>query len=269
MAAAPSGGNGRDRAQLAVPARNGFAGVSRCVGAEQVTNSWDCDDDEFRRGPDGVGAGSHRTAARVPADRVGQRRRPARGRGGRPGVGERRSDRLRTAVAHDVRNPPRRRPGCPRSPDLDQQRPDDVLLPGHRTRGATRVRLRRPARAPSIRPALPGWVDRHGRSGGHLPCRERRSVERPRLGRRDVHRHGAGPRRARARRARRAGSRSSVPVDRLRRRRSRRAVRHRAGLQRPHRHDSSRPGRGGVRGAPRRRGPAGATSSGVRRARRC
>ncbi len=72
--------------------------------------------------------------------------------------------------------------------------------------------------------------------GGDLPGRQRRARQRARLGRRDVHRHRARPRAARAARPQRPRPGAGLPADRVRRRRPRRAAGDRRRLQRADRH---------------------------------
>ena len=132
---------------------------------------------------------------------------------------------------------------------MGQRRPDDAVLPGRGPGGATRVRPRRPARAPPVRAAARGGRRRHGRADRHLPAVQRGAAERARVGRRDVDRHRARARPARDARPQRARQGAPVRPHDLRRRRPRRAARDRRRLQRADQRAAAGAGRGGVRAA--------------------
>ncbi len=193
------------------------------------------------------------TGPRVRPDQVDQRGR-AVGRGARgPGLGERGRVVLRDGLADRAVSTLRPLGPHPEPAWLGEQRADDVLLPGGRVGGTSRVRHGRVARPTAAGPAAARRTLRVGHAGRHLPRGERRSPVRTRLGHRDVDGHRiraghAGPGRAAAPAApphvhpHRAGGR-------------------RPGLARRHRHRLQRTPHGG-RAAGRDRtvrcGPAGA-----------
>ena len=74
-----------------------------------------------------------------------ERGRPARRHAGRAGLGQHRRGLLRGLLAHHALAPPGRGGARAGPAPLGQQRPDDLLLPRHRPRGAARVRRGRAA----------------------------------------------------------------------------------------------------------------------------
>ena len=203
--------------------------------AEWVTAIFRTDggDEQHRSGgADLHAAGRGGTAAVVPAHRVRQRRRPRARHRRRAGVGQRRPRLVRVVLADGPVDPDRRARRDPGPADLGEQRPDDVLLPRRRAGGTARDRPRRPARPAPAGAAVRG---RHGRDAparAHLSRGEHGRRRLPRLGRGDVDRHRARPRRARPARPAGAGPDPDLPAHHVRGRRPGLAGRHRGRLQR-------------------------------------
>ncbi len=150
--------------------------------------------------PDGMDAEPPDAAPFLPEHRDGQRRvSPGRGRR-RAAVGERGLRVVRARLDDDALDPARLALDLDGPARLDQQRPDDVLLLRDRARGAARVRPRRAARASAGGAAAARRPRRDGRARADLSGDQRRTRLGPRLGSRDVDRHGVRPRAARARR---------------------------------------------------------------------
>ncbi len=216
--------------------------------------------------PHGLGGAVQRSAARVPAYRDRRRAGGVDRRGGRPRLGESARVVVRVGLEHLPLVPARRLERVARPAYLDQQRPDDALLPGRRVGAAPRVRHRRVAGAASPGVADPGRGRRHARADRDLPRDQRRADHRGGLGCGDGHGHGARARRAGRLRAALLGTAAGFPADRRRRRRcgGDRGAGHR--VPAPSLADGA-----GRRGGDLRRGPArpGAGVCGSGRSTRC
>ena len=175
-----------------------------------------------RMGPEPGGAGAQLPAHRVRRGRgaaVRGDRRPRLGEHAMVGV-------LRVRVEHRAVDPCRERRHRTATPGVDQPRPDDVLLPGRRPRGAARVRPRSVAGAAPDPARRSDGLRRHGGGGAHLPGVQRRRRRRAWLGRGHVERYGVRARRARSHRPESDPPAAAPAVD-LGGRRPRRAARDR------------------------------------------